>query len=34
MFAARLTPGELASVEGFPWFAPDEDVERDFGMRA
>ena len=33
MFAARLTAEERASIEGFDWFAPDEDLERDFGIR-
>lgn len=32
-FAARLTSAERASLGAFDWFAPDEDLEREFGMR-
>lgn len=32
-FAGRLTPAERATLEAFDWFAPEEDIERDFGMR-
>lgn len=32
-FAGRLTAAERKSLDNFDWFAPDEDLERDFGMR-
>lgn len=32
-FAARLTASERASLNEIDWFAPDEELERDFGMR-
>jgi len=32
-FAERLTAAERASLGAFDWFAADEDLERDFGMR-
>lgn len=32
-FAARLSAAELAGLAEFDWFVPDEEIERDFGMR-
>jgi len=32
-FAERLSSSELAGLAAFDWFAADEEIERDFGMR-
>jgi prevent-host-death family protein len=31
--ADRLTPEEKRSLDEYDWFAPDEEIERLFGMR-
>ena len=32
-FAGRLSDAEKRSIDEYDWFAPDEEIERLFGMR-
>ena len=33
VFVERLSEAERAELENVDWFSPDEELERDFGMR-
>jgi prevent-host-death family protein len=33
VLAAKVTAEERASIDAIDWFTPDEDIERDFGLR-